>query len=368
MSGGNGFLKGTIDPKTNMISQVTGDHRYIHEGAAFSISETIPSLAAAASSYIGFTTPATATKEIHFRPSVISSSANIVRAEIYEAASFTGGDEIIPVNRNRQKTNLANVVIRKGVTSSPTASAIVTTKAGGNFANQPAGDAVDVVSDANDLTQDCIIYGTTSAALSTITSETVTLTGSAAVTTTITNWQTILGIELSASCAGTITVSESSGSAAITTISTTVLSAGVQVPTSTDGKLQIPLHEASGASTKSVGILGTGSDGAVLSYVDALNGATSENHGTAVYDTITKVFIGDVESARTVTISVPNVKVSNGTYGSGGGPRSRSGGAGGSEHELVLKESTSYVAKVTNIGASTATDVDILVFWYEEEE
>ena len=367
MSGGSGFIQKSIDQTTKQISQISSDHRYIHEGKAFIVNETFSALAASGVVNIGITTPAYTSKYIHWRPSVISSSANVIRAELFEDTAYTAGDEIIPINKHRSSSTEPTVVLRRGVTAaSPDKLAIVSAKAGGGFTNQPAGDSVDIVSDGADVTQSCTIYGTRTGALTVVDSETIALTSSAPVTTTITDWETILGVELSASCAGTITVSESTGSGAITTISTTVLNAGVQTPTSTDGKYQIPTHDADGASTKSVGILGTGSDGAALSFVDALNGTTEENHGTAVFATIEKVFIGDVEAGVDVTINRPNRVIDNGVYGSGGGPQSRSGGSGGSEHEAILEESTSYVLKIENIGSSTATDVDISLFWYEE--
>lgn len=366
MSGGTGFIQKAIDPLCGYLTTVTNNNRIIHDGKGYSVIQTIPTIAAAASYEIGFTTPASTVKEIHFKTATVSSSANIIRAEIFEAAAYTAGDEIVAINRKRTSTDHSSVTFKRGVTATtPESAAIVTAKAGGNFGNQPAGDAVDIVSDDNDLTQSCTIYGTQTGALTVVASETIAITGSAAVTTTATNWQTILGIELSASCAGTITVSESSGSAEITTIATTVLSAGVQTPTSTDGKLKIPLHDADGASTKAVGIIGTGSDGLALSAVDDLAGSTEGNHGTAVFDTITKVLIGDVASATDVTISVPNIRIVNGVYGVGGGPRSRGGGSGGGSLDEILKPSTPYVLKISNIGSSTATSVDIELFYCE---
>jgi hypothetical protein len=52
-----------------------------------------------------------------------------------------------------------------------------------------------------------------------------------------------------------------------------------------------------------------------------------------------------------------------GGVGSTGTPQAQSGGAGGSEHELVLKPDTIYAFTVTPAGATT---VSVQLFWYEE--
>jgi hypothetical protein len=180
---------------------------------------------------------------------------------------------------------------------------LVNAQAGGDFANQPAGDGVEIVSaSANDDTQTVTVYGTITGALTTVTSETVTLTGTNAVSTDITTWQTILGIEISAATAGDITVREASADQTITTITAGTTSAGVQTISTTNGYGLIPRHDASGASTAAVGLIGTSVTGAALTVVDALNGTTEEDHGTTAFATVTKALIGAVASTVDVTI------------------------------------------------------------------
>lgn len=66
------------------------------------------------------------------------------------------------------------------------------------------------------------------------------------------------------------------------------------------------------------------------------------------------------------TVSADGTLVLSATVGSGGNQAKTGGGsADGSTEEIVLKPSTDYVIKVTNIGAVT-TDIYISVFWYEE--
>jgi len=55
------------------------------------------------------------------------------------------------------------------------------------------------------------------------------------------------------------------------------------------------------------------------------------------------------------------------TVGAAGGTQSRSGGGSvGSLEEIVLKPSTTYTVRMTNIGTSTATTAYLTAFWYEE--
>jgi hypothetical protein len=179
---------------------------------------------------------------------------------------------------------------------------IVTAETGGNFGNQPAGDGVEIVSDNAGDVQICTIYGTITGALTTVTSETVTLTGTTFVPTDEVTWENILAIELGSAAVGTITIREASGDATITTISATGTDAGVATLATTDGFGLILRHDASAATTEPVGIVGTGTDGLALTSVDAMNGTTEEDHGTVSFATITKVFTGAVVNTADVTI------------------------------------------------------------------
>lgn len=106
---------------------------------------------------------------------------------------------------------------------------------GSAFTNQPANDAVEVVSNNAADTQKCTIWGTTHGT-SHIVYETITLAGATPVKTTKTNWGTIYGVFLgdhqgknSVAATGTITVREDSADQTITTIAATRRSAGTQI-------------------------------------------------------------------------------------------------------------------------------------------
>ena len=357
---------------TDFQTEITADHNYIHQGKGFTISHTFAAVAAAGADYIGLTTPAASVGYIHFRPTKFSSTANTARTRVMEVSSFTGGSEIFPQNRNQNRRTTAYLPTMKAWTGvTPVFKTdIAGATAGGNFANQPAGDGVEILSsDALDITQSATIYGTTTGATTVIASETIALDttdGTTPVSTVITTWETILGVELSASCAGTITFREASGNAEITTVLTTVLSGGIVTPSAAnqDSKGQLPTHDCSGASTKKIGIIGTGVDGLAQTFVDDLNGATEEAHGTECYLTITKILIGDVEAARDATINVGFVLLDTTNIGSG----KKDGGSGaGSDEEIVFKPATDYIVSAENIGAVTASDLGVSVFWYDED-
>lgn len=194
----------------------------------------------------------------------------------------------------------ANGMVGKSLASQVT---LVNAKAGGNFANQPAGDGVTVVSSSTaDTTQTVTIYGTITGTTTSVTSETVTLTGTTDVDTDITTWQNILAVEISAATTGNIEVSETSGGQAITTITAGTTTAGIETVSATNAYGLIPRHDASGASTAPIALIGTGVDGSALSVVDALNGTTEEDHATTAYATVTKAYIGAVASGVNVTV------------------------------------------------------------------
>lgn len=230
----------------------------------------------------------------------------VTRAAITAAATGDVQSGFVPVLAGSALTKLDLLAARTGGYAAKKMTAqtdILTATAGGNFANQPAGDAVDVVSDDNtDLLQTATIYGTITGTTDEVTSEVVVINGTTGNTTNITTWQNILAVKLSASCAGTVTISENSGSLAITTIATTVLSAGVAAATTTQAFGLIPRHDASGASTSPIALIGTGVDGTALTVVDALNGTTEEDHATTAYGTVDEIYLGAVASSVNVNI------------------------------------------------------------------
>lgn len=179
---------------------------------------------------------------------------------------------------------------------------IIASQVGAAFTNQPANDGVEIVSaSAADTTQTATVYGTTTAT-DTVVKEIVALNGTTVVSTTKTDWGVILGVVLSASCAGTVTFREASGNATITTITTGNLSKGVEAIT-VSYPTTPPTVVASAATTKQVGLYGTSLAGVAQGDSQALTGATPVAMNLS-FGTETLLLTGDIENTVTVTVSV----------------------------------------------------------------
>lgn len=191
------------------------------------------------------------------------------------------------------------------VDSATSGTAIKTTSAGIAFTNQPSNDSVEVLSaSAADTTQVVTLIGTTTAT-DTVVVQTVALNGTTAVASAKVDWGQILAVKLSASCAGTVTIRKTTGPGTITTLTTGVLSKGVETVTTADQQAfnQKPTAVASGSSTKQIGIQGTDATGAVIYNSKALNGTTAVTFVSA-FKRVTEVYTGDLESSRTAVVAV----------------------------------------------------------------
>lgn len=242
---------------------------------------------------------ATSRAHISFEKGSSSSPASYVAVVAIPAA----GD----INGNGRWTRVMATGTTGGGTSGLAHETIHTTAVGLAFTNQPANDGVEIVSsNAGDTTQSATVYGTTTGT-DTVVAETVALNGTTAVSTTKVDWGVILGVELSASCAGTVTFREASGNATITTITTGNLTKGIETTaagatTNINAYNVAPVVAASGATTKQIGLEGTNAAGTTIRDSQALAGATITAMNSA-FATVTKVFTGDVENTVTVTVS-----------------------------------------------------------------
>lgn len=179
-----------------------------------------------------------------------------------------------------------------------------TTAVGAAYANQPANDGVSVLSDsALDVGQVVTVIGTTTST-DTVIIEDLVLDGTNVVDSVKTDWGQILAVKISAACAGTVTIEESSGNADIKTFAAGTLSSGVNEVTSTEQDFNDALVRivASGASTKQIGLKGTDTDGTVIYDSQALNG-TTQVLSNSRFATITEVYTGDLAGTTTATIS-----------------------------------------------------------------
>jgi hypothetical protein len=180
---------------------------------------------------------------------------------------------------------------------------VIDSSLGTAFTNQPANDKVDVVSaSALDITQEVTIHGTAVSTGAYLT-ETLTLTGDTAVTTTA-NFATVVGVEIDTACVGAVTVSENSGSLAIVEIAAGDLSAGVVYITDGFAYNKKAAVVASAASSATVLVAHKATDGGDEAILPAtLNGTTAVELSAVSFE-ITKLMVGSVASDVTVSAKV----------------------------------------------------------------
>lgn len=121
------------DSITGFVTQITGDHRYIHEGKAFTYIGTTGSLAAGSGTYsVSIHTPTVLSgKKIHFRPAKLSSTANTMLLTVTEGSTTTGGTAATPINRNRNSSAVSQSVVKAGITVSVAGTTIHSEAVGG---------------------------------------------------------------------------------------------------------------------------------------------------------------------------------------------------------------------------------------------
>ncbi|MGL4679687.1 MAG: hypothetical protein ACRCWC_09955, partial [Plesiomonas shigelloides] len=105
-----------LDNFTGYKVTVASDHSYIHQGIGFTVSGVSTSIAAAGTYVLSFVTPAD--KYIHWRPTGLSSTANVLQMRLAEDSTVTGGTAVTPRNRNRISGNVAKTLVNVGVTLS----------------------------------------------------------------------------------------------------------------------------------------------------------------------------------------------------------------------------------------------------------
>jgi hypothetical protein len=176
---------------------------------------------------------------------------------------------------------------------------------GTGFANQPANDGVEFLSDsALDVSVPITFIGTTTGGHTVVveTASTDATDGTTAAATVKVNWGVLCGIEKPVTV-GTITVREASADAAIITLAPAATSSGVvsvaAASQGTDG-LAAYFH-AGGASTKEVAVKYEPATGAADAYfANALNGTNAV--AITASNLIKKMYVGDVAGASTVTL------------------------------------------------------------------
>jgi hypothetical protein len=178
------------------------------------------------------------------------------------------------------------------------------------YANQPANDGIEIGSANAADTMPVDIWGTTNGGV-VVVKERVVLTGTTFVSSVKTDWGVILGFEIPEgypTAQGIITLREASANATIITLAAGARQSGVVNVTLANQRAfnhVISLVGDSG-TTKTVGWVGTDSTGTVANEAIALTGATKVNSASA-YQRVTKLLVGDLEVARTVTFKTDTV-------------------------------------------------------------
>lgn len=122
-----------VDFVTNALESISTDHANIHEGNLFT-SFTKFNLGAGATRKITFQTPTT--KYIHFRPALVSTSADKVTVDLYETSSGnSGGSPLTATNRNRISTKTATSTVKDAETVTTNGTAIDQYYVGGGTGN-----------------------------------------------------------------------------------------------------------------------------------------------------------------------------------------------------------------------------------------
>lgn len=275
----------------------------------------------------------------------ISEYNDVVELDSAEPQTYTvpdGADNIL-INPVKQSDGAATTVYY-----SVGANAIGSAITGSGWTTQPSNDGVEIVSSDNaDTTQSITIYYTRNGAGDTVSSETVALNGTTQVALTDTDVALVLGVELDAVCAGTVTVREASGNVTITTIAPAALSSGITTITDTAAGGSFVRMVSDGATTKQVGLIGTDADAAALTDSQALSGTTSVLSNSR-FTTVTKVLHGDLESTRTVTLTALTAFVPSADDTSGASPAPINGSsvwktAGGKTISFVRADSAATV-------------------------
>ena len=215
------------------------------------------------------------------------------------------------------------------------AQAAIGTGTAGNFANQPAGTKITVVSDNNvaDKIPKITIYGTKTGSTTVVTSEEIQLNGTTGVDSVETTFQTILGAELSEACAGTVTIKDGSGATIITIAAGVLVKGVVNIAAANQNAYgSVVRIVAGGASAKAVGVIGVGVDGAAISAVAALNGNTEKDIAATRFGSVTKILIGDVATGTVATVNTAAAETSVAVVG-----RAQESGSLGDVVECFIK-------------------------------
>jgi hypothetical protein len=177
----------------------------------------------------------------------------------------------------------------------------------------PAGfpTAIEVVSsDVGDTTQTVTIYGLVG---TTPQRETVSLNGTAVVTTVRTDWTKVVGVLKSAATIGTVTVRDTVPNT-ICTLAPATLTRGLVLTTNTPVADDVFTVSIDTNAAVDVVIIGTSPAGAIIMERFDMTTGTTPVVGATDFRSITAMALGDVAGARTVTVACDAVSALHATF------------------------------------------------------
>lgn len=128
------YLQKSRDLFTDAFAIMDNDHKYTHQGKLYETFD-LQTIASSGTYSYELTTPASSTAYVHYRWGQIASSADKVKIELNEGATLTGGASMTSYNHNRNSSNTAEVVVKKGVTVSDAGTQIDQIYMGGGTGN-----------------------------------------------------------------------------------------------------------------------------------------------------------------------------------------------------------------------------------------
>lgn len=130
------------DKFTGFQTSMGADHRYIHEGIAFSLVGDTGAISAAGTYALTFITPPAAEGlYIHLRPAQFATTANTTTFTISEGATNSGTTAASSFNRNRNSSNVSKLTTYKATTVSGGTAIYQDMSGGGSSPTTRAGGA-----------------------------------------------------------------------------------------------------------------------------------------------------------------------------------------------------------------------------------
>ena len=104
----------TYDTTDDAVTTILAEHALIHKGLLFSAVHKFDNVASGATVYLALTTPANI--EVHLKVALIVTDSEKILVTVTEDATYSGGTQVSPFNRNRNSANASLTNIFSGVT------------------------------------------------------------------------------------------------------------------------------------------------------------------------------------------------------------------------------------------------------------